>query len=186
MANPLEKPASYEDLLAVPDHLVAEILNGTLHTHPRPRFRHARAATSLGTSLTPPFDWGKDGPGGWWILIEPEIHLTDHIIVPDLAGWRRENVPKLPDVAWTDIPPDWVCEVLSPSTARLDRTIKRDIYATHKVSFIWLVEPENRTVECFELKGKNWQLTGTFADDDTINAPPFAAVPFSLSPLWID
>ena len=120
--EPARKRATYEDLLAVPDNLVAEIINGELVTSPRPAPRHARAASALGGALWG-FDSGPGGPGGWWILIEPELHLDGHqqVLVPDLAGWRVERMPELPDTAYFEVEPDWVCEVLSPSTAAIDR-----------------------------------------------------------------
>ncbi len=186
MARSLKKSSVYDAFLAVPENQVAEILNGALHTHPRPAPRHALAASALGSELLVPFYKGQGGPGGWIILVEPELHLEGHIMVPDLAGWRRERLPELPKTAFFELAPDWVCEILSPSTAQLDRTTKRDLYASFKVPHIWLVDPDSRTVECFELQKDQWCLVGSFADDDTINAPPFAAAPFSLAPLWLD
>jgi Uma2 family endonuclease len=129
MSEPVARRATYEDLLQVPEHLVAEIIHGQLVTHPRPAPRHARASSSLGDELVSPFDKGRGGPGGWWILDEPELHLGAHVLVPDLAGWRRERMRSLPDTAWFELAPDWVCEVLSPGTARLDRVEKLPIYA---------------------------------------------------------
>src|SRR3990172_8280474 len=138
------KAATYEDLLAVPDHMVAEILDGDLFAFPRPGFRHARAASTLGGDLQSRFDHppgGGDTPGGWWILDEPELHLREDIVVPDVAGWRRERVPLLPDAPWFDVAPDWVCEVLSPSTETVDRGRKLRIYAREEVSHLWLLNP---------------------------------------------
>src|SRR4051812_15677885 len=117
MGSAAKKNASYEDLLSVPEHLVAEIIHGTLHTHPRPAARHARSSSKLGGFLDGPFDSGRGGPGGWLLLDEPELHLGAHVLVPDLAGWRREKLPQMPDVAYFEIAPNCICEVLSPSTA---------------------------------------------------------------------
>src|SRR5437879_4292337 len=114
MSEVAERAATYEDLLAVPEHLVAEILFGRLVTHPRPAPRHAVAGSALGSVLGPPFQFGRDGPGGWVFMVEPELHLGSHVAVPDLAAWRRERLPDLPDTAWIDTAPDWICEVLSP------------------------------------------------------------------------
>ncbi|MCC6619616.1 MAG: Uma2 family endonuclease [Deltaproteobacteria bacterium] len=156
------KPATYEDVLAAPEHMVAEILNGELVLSPRPAYRDARASSSIGVSLGT-FD-GKprgDDPGGWWILDEPELHLGYHIMVPDLAGWRRERLPEIPDVAWLDLPPDWVCEVASPSTRRHDRMVKTGIYLEHGVGWMWLVTPTEETVEVFHADAGRWVLAAT-------------------------
>lgn len=113
MLKPEKRPAEYRDLFSLPDNLVGEIIDGELHTHPRPAPRHARASSSLGIEIGGPFDQGKGGgPGGWWILDEPELHLGPDVVVPALAGWRRERLSRLPDTAWIEISPDWVCEVL--------------------------------------------------------------------------
>ena len=178
------KPATYEDLLAVPREKVAEILNGRLVTQPRPRLRHAMAASSLGGELFYPFHKGKGGPGGWWILDEPELHLGEHVVVPDLAGWRRERMPVVPDRPWHDLAPDWICEVISPSTARYDRLEKRDIYAAQKVPYLWFIDPDTKTLEAFELIEGRWMLLATHANDDEIAVAPFAEVPFNLGSLW--
>ncbi len=133
-----------------------------------------------------PFDKGRGGPGGWVILDEPEIHLGADILVPDLAGWKRENMTSLPETAYFETPPDWICEVLSPSTASYDRLEKRDIYAAHKVSHLWFIDPEARTLEAFELQGKNWVLLKTYGHEVMVDAKPFDAVPFELGALWFD
>lgn len=176
--------ATYADIEALPENMVGEILFGALHTHPRPAPRHSRASTRLGAELDGPFDRGRGGPGGWVILDEPELHLGPHVIVPDLAGWRRERMPKLPDTAYFETPPDWVCEVLSPSTARVDRTDKLAIYAAFQVTHAWYVDPDARTLEVLVLSGDKWLITATFKDDDKVAAPPFEAHTFALDGLW--
>ena len=178
------KRATYEDLEKVPAHLVAEIIGGRLVTHPRPRPKHAMVSSFLGDELISPFSKGRGGPGGWLILGEPELHLGEHVLVPDLAGWRRERMPELPETAWFETPPDWVCEVVSPTTARYDRFEKRDIYGAFKVPHLWLVDPDAQMVETFELREGQWVLLATYADDAEIAAPPFAEVPFPLAALW--
>jgi Uma2 family endonuclease len=178
------RPATYADLEALPPHVVGEILYGVLHTHPRPAPRHARAASSLGVELGGPFDRGRGGPGGWIILDEPELHLGPHVVVPDLAGWRRERMPKLPETAYFDTGPDWVCEILSPATARVDRTDKLKIYAAYNVSHCWLIDPDARTLEVMQLTGANWLLAATFSEAETVTAPPFEAHTFALDVLW--
>ena len=185
-AEPKRHPATYADIEALPDTMVGQILYGVLHAHPRPVPRHARAATTLSFEVTGPFDRGRGGPGGWIILGEPELHLGAHVVVPDLAGWRRERLPKLPDTAFIALAPDWVCEVLSPSTARLDRTDKLSVYAEFGVGHVWLVDPDVRTLEVFALTGGKWLLTATFKDDDPVAAPPFEVHTFPLGVLWAD
>lgn len=180
------QPATYADLEAVPPHLVAEIIRGRLYTHPRPRPRHALAYSNLGAVINTKFGLGDGGPGGWFILDEPELHLGDEVVVPDIAGWRRERMPALPDEAWFSLAPDWVCEILSPSTAQLDRTAKREIYAAHGVSHLWLVDPESRFIEAFALKDGLWLLLATYCGEGAVAIPPFDAAPFELKLLWPD
>ena len=178
------RPATYADIEALPAHVVGEILFGVLHTHPRPAPRHSMAATSLADEVVSPFQKGRGGPGGWVILAEPELHLGPHIVVPDIAGWRRERMPRLPETAYFETAPDWVCEVLSPSTARIDRTDKLAIYAAHGVKHCWLVDPDARTLEVMALTGDKWLLAATFKDDDPVSAPPFEVHTFALDVLW--
>ncbi len=184
MGGPANKPATYEDILTVPPELVAEIIGGRLVTHPRPAPKHALAASSLGMELGSLYHRGRGGPGGWWILDEPELHLTGEVLVPDLAGWRRERLPCLPETAWFEVAPDWVCEILSPATERTDRVDKMPSYAQHDVRFLWLIDPELRTLEAYELRERNGVLLGTFSDDKPLCVAPFDAVDFTLSVLW--
>ena len=184
MSDPARRKPSYEDILALPEHLVGEILAGELHTHPRPAPRHARAYSALGYLVGGPFDGGRDGPGGWWILDEPELHLGADIIVPDIAGWRRERLPTLPETAWFELAPDWACEILSPATARTDRAVKMPIYARESVSHLWLVDPDLRTLETYTLEQGRWVLLGGYKEDDQVSAPPFDAIELDLSALW--
>jgi Uma2 family endonuclease len=168
----------------VPKNLVAEIIHGVLVTQPRPDSRHARAATSFGGELYGPFDRGKHGPGGWVLLDEPELHLHGDVLVPGLAGWRRERMPELPDAAAFELAPDWVCEVLSPSTAATDRAEKMPIYAREEVAHTWLVDPLARTLEAYRLEGDRWSLLGTWRDDAKVRAEPFEIFGLQLSGLW--
>ena len=133
-----------------------------------------------------PFDKGRGGPGGWWILFEPEVHLGPNVLVPDLAGWRRKRMPAFPDVPWTDLAPDWACEVLSPGTRAVDLTAKRRIYAAASVAHLWLVDPEARTFEAFALRDGAWTLIAALKDDDQVRVAPFDAVALPLSALWPD
>ncbi len=178
--------ATYAELEALPDAMVGQILYGVLHAHPRPAPRHARASSRLGAELDGPFDRGRGGPGGWILLDEPELHLGEHVVVPDIAGWRRERLPMLPETAYFETPPDWVCEVLSPSTARLDRTEKLTIYALFALGHVWLVDPDARTLEIFARVETKWLLYATFKDNDAVSAPPFEAHTFQLDVLWPD
>ncbi|HEX3775697.1 MAG TPA: Uma2 family endonuclease [Polyangiaceae bacterium] len=184
MANPAPRRATYEDLLRVPSHLVAEILDGELVTSPRPAPKHARAASSLGGELYGPFDRGRGGPGGWIILDEPELHLHGDVLVPDIAGWRRERMPALPDANAFELPPDWVCEVLSPSTGARDRTKKVPICAREQVTHIWLIDPLLRTLEALRLDGASYRIVGAWSDDAIVECEPFAAHAVRLSDLW--
>lgn len=177
--------ASYEDILELPEHLVGEILHGALYTHPRPAPKHARAYSALGYLIGGPYDGGLGGPGGWWIIDEPELHLGGDILVPDLAGWRRERLPTLPETSWFELSPDWVCEILSPSTAASDRAVKMPIYAREQVPFLWLIDPNARTLEAYARQGNGrWRLLDTLSDDAGVSQPPFEATRFSLASLW--
>lgn len=183
---PFDRPATYEDLVKVPDICIAEIVDGELHSSPRPALRHARSGSILGGRLMQPFDEGRGGPGGWWILYEPEIHLDQDVIVPDWAGWRRTRVPRIPDAAFCSVAPDWVCEVLSPSTARLDRAKKLAIYARERVQHTWLIDPAARTLEVLRLENGRWTILATHAGDEIVRAEPFDAIEIELAALWTD
>jgi Uma2 family endonuclease len=185
MSTPAERPATYQDLLDLPENVVGEILAGRLHTHPRPAPRHAYAYSALGHMLGAPFSLGRGGPGGWWILDEPEVHLGGDVVVPDLAGWRRERMPHLPETAWFELVPDWVCEVLSPSTARTDRALKMPLYAREEVAHLWLVDPDARILEVFRLAEEGrWLLLRTLKENDAVSQPPFEDFTFPLHDLW--
>ena len=186
MSELATRGATYEDLLQVPSNLVAEIIHGQVVTHPRPAPRHAVASSALGIEIGGPFDKGRGGPGGWWIIDEPELHLGPHVLVPDLAGWRRERLPALPEAAWFELAPDWVCEVLSTSTARVDRVEKLPIYAAAGVRHAWLIDPDLRTLEVLENQDGRWLLLGARENDNPIQLPPFDAIAFPLSTLWAD
>ena len=191
MVHAAEKIATFQDVLDAPPHVVAEVIAGRLYTHPRPAPKHAVAYAALGAKLVPPFQFGDGGPGGWLILDEPELHLPTgaadpDIVVPDIAGWRRERMPTLPETAYFEIAPDWACEILSPSTERLDRGEKREVYAREGVSHLWLVDPIVRQLEAFELREGRWVLLTTISDSAEVAVAPFAAVPFSLGSLWAD
>ena len=176
--------ATYQDVLDAPPHMVAEIVGGKLYTHPRPAPRHAVANTRLGNRIGTPFDFGDGGPGGWWIIIEPELHLGENILVPDIAGWRRKRMPEIPITAYFEVAPDWVCEVLSPSTRKLDLGRKRGVYAREGVGYLWLVDPNVQSLEAFKLHGTEWVLIDQLFDDAPVSLPPFEAISFNLGDLW--
>lgn len=180
------REATYDDLLAVPQPLVAEIIYGALQTHPRPSPRHQAASSRLGARLSTIFEDGDDpgGPGGWVFLDEPELHLGPHVVVPDIAGWRAERLASLPDTPYLTIAPDWVCEVLSPATEKLDRGAKRQVYAEAGVAFLWLVDPRAQLLEAFALRDGAWTLTATAESNDEVRIAPFDAASFLLGHLW--
>ena len=177
-------PATYADIEALPPHVIGQIVYGALHAHPRPAPKHALAASVLTGELVSPYGRGKGGPGGWIILAEPELHIGGHVLVPDLAGWRRERMSELPETAYFETVPDWCGEVLSPSTARLDRGDKRQAYAEIGVRYLWHIDPAAQTLEAFELKDGAWMLLGSRGSGDTCDLLPFDAVPFALDLLW--
>jgi len=181
---PFDRPATYEDLVKLPDNLVAEILDGELHASPRPAPAHAVAGSILGGWLVPPFHGGRGGPGGWWILYEPELHLAGDVLVPDWAGWRRSHMPHPPETAHFPLAPDWVCEILSPSTAQVDRARKLAIYARERVAHAWLIDPLAQTLEVFQLEGGRWVLLGTHAGQEVVRAQPFDDIEIELASLW--
>lgn len=180
------RPATYQDVLDAPENMVAEIVRGALHVHPRPASPHAFAASSLGEEILGPFQKARGGPGGWWIIYEPELHLGPDVLVPDLAGWRRERMPAYPDAPWFDLAPDWVCEVLSPGTRRTDLTDKRDIYGVSGIGHLWFVDPRARMLEAFELRDGAWALVAALKDAAAVRVAPFEAIEFSLAALWPD
>lgn len=184
MATPAHKPATYADLEAVHPHLVAEIIYGALVTHPRPSPRHAVAANVLGSALTGGFQFGRGGPGGWIFMTEPELHFGSDVVVPDIAGWRRERLTTLPDKAYLETAPDWVCEVISPSTESYDRGPKRQIYAEAGVANLWFVNPVEQYLEAFQNVAGQWLLQSTVGGADEVKIPLFDAAPFSLGVLW--
>jgi hypothetical protein len=182
-----KKPATYEDIEALPVGWVGEILEDELVASPRPAMGHAHTASILQIVLGAPFSLGSGGPGGWWIVYEPELHFGRDVLVPDLAGWRSERLPKppSPDTPFMTLAPDWVCEVLSPSTARIDRTRKLPLYHREGVAHAWLVEPRTRTLEVLRREPAGWLLTAAHGNGDVVRAEPFDAVPLGLGALWL-
>lgn len=185
MATPAKRNATYEDLLAVPAHLTAEIIFGDLVTHPKPAPPRANAQFSLGGELSGPFQKGRGGPGGWWFLTEPELHLGPHVLAPDVAGWRQERMQHMPQAAsFVTLAPDWACEIISPETERTDRGPKRRIYATYGVSHLWHLNPVAKYVEAYSLRDGHWLHIETFDGDAECRIPPFDAIAITLNDLW--
>ncbi|MBN1210189.1 MAG: Uma2 family endonuclease [Myxococcaceae bacterium] len=178
------KPASHADLEALPENVVGEIVAGELYVSPRPASRHALASSRMGAILLGSFDLGARGPGGWVILDEPELHFGEDVLVPDLAGWRRERMPVFPDVAAFELAPDWACEVLSPSTARLNREAKLPVYAREGVGHLWLLDPRARTLEALRLEGGRYMPLAVHEGTARVRAEPFEALELELALLW--
>jgi Uma2 family endonuclease len=193
MSDTLELPppghATYADLEALPERYVGEIINGTLYAQARPAYPHVRAASQLGARLLVAFDGPVDSaggpPGGWFLLDEPELHFDADVLVPDIAGWRRERMPQIPNAPWTDLPPDWVCEVASPSTAQIDRGLKLAVYRRVGVQHVWLVEPLARRIEVLRWTEQGWLLVGNYFNEEVLGIEPFAAMPLRLAELWL-
>jgi Uma2 family endonuclease len=180
------RPSLYEQLKALPEGLTGEILDGQLYAQPRPSLPHGLAASSLVDELVSPFQKGRGGPGGWWIIAEPELHFIHNIEVdvPDLAGWRRERMPLLPEGHRVTVVPDWVCEVLSPSSVSRDREVKMPTYARFGVAYAWLIDPRARTLEAYALDAGAWREIGHFAGSERVSVAPFDAVTINLADLW--
>jgi len=189
MSLPASTPQPlYQELMALPEHVTGEIIGGQLYTQPRPAGPHAVATSSLGADVHNAFHRGRGGPGGWWILDEPEIHFVrdTEVAVPDIAGWRRERLPRIPRDQRFEVVPDWICEVLSPGTAKHDRMIKMPLYAQYGVAFLWLVDPLAQTLEAFALKDGRWTVIGQFKDQEQVSIEPFTATTLALGDLWIE
>jgi|SRR5680860_148120 len=189
MSLPASTPQPlYQELMALPEHVTGEIIGGQLYTQPRPAGPHAVATSSLGADVHNAFHRGRGGPGGWWILDEPEIHFVrdTEVAVPDIAGWRRERLPRIPRDQRFEVVPDWICEVLSPGTAKHDRMIKMPLYSQYGVAFLWLVDPLAQTLEAFALKDGRWTVIGQFKDQEQVSIEPFTATTLALGDLWIE
>lgn len=185
MSSEAPRRATYEDLFSVPEHMTGEIIDGVLYTQPRPASPHAFATSGLGADIIGAFQRGRGGPGGWFILDEPELHLGPDIVVPDLAGWRRERMPEVPSTPYFELVPDWVCEALSPSTAGRDRTIKLDVYRREGVAFVWFLDPLGKTLEVLALDGESYRIAATFMGATKVRAQPFDAIELDLGLLWL-
>jgi Uma2 family endonuclease len=187
MTEPARKRPTYDDIVALPDGVTGEILDGELVVSPRPSQPHALASSNILIDVGQAFGRGGGGrgPGGWWVLIEPELHLGGHVLVPDLAAWRRERLPTLTQAVGVTVVPDWVCEVVSPSTARRDRVRKMPLYASLGVAHLWLVDPLARVVESYHLEQNAWVVAGTWGGAETARVPPFHEIDLDLGAWWL-
>ncbi|CAI8867872.1 Uma2 family endonuclease [Methylocaldum szegediense] len=186
MSAVIQESNLYERLLALPENLVGEIIDGELYTQPRPAGPHASVVSVLGMDIGSAYHRGRGGPGGWWIIDEPEIHFVRDIevLAPDIAGWRRERMPALPKDHRFEVVPDWVCEVLSPTTQKKDRVTKTKAYGRYGVAFLWLVDPLARILETYALADGQWTITGLYQDEDEVSAAPFESITIPLNDLW--
>ena len=184
MPVPARKKARYEDLRALPDNMVGEIVEGELIATPRPSPRHGAAASALGGEIIGPFQFGRGGPGGWLIIHEPELHLDGHVLVPDLAGWRKERMPAPPEENWFSVAPDWVCEVLSPGTVQTDRLKKMPIYARYEIPYLWIIDPREKTLEVFRQQEESWYLLSVHGETEKVRAEPFQEIEIDLALLF--
>ena len=186
MSEPAKKKATYQDLYDIPENTTGEIIDGELLVHPRPSRRHIHAASSLDITIGAPYQFGREaGPGGWIIHVEPEIQLGEHTMVPDLAGWRKERFPVEEETNWISVAPDWVCEILSPSTYRLDKMKKMPIYADHGVAHLWFIDPVQKTLDTYRLESNRWFFSAGFYGNDRVRAEPFQETEFDLEDLWL-
>ena len=181
--KPLKKGATYDDLREVADHFVAEMFDGDLYAFPRPALPHANAAGSLFSEIHQSFH--RKGPDGWVILFEPELHFGRDVLVPDIAGWRRTRLPSVPPAAYLTLAPDWICEVVSPSTESIDRGKKLRIYAREGVVHAWLVDPLRRTLEVLALESGRLEQIEAHHGGASVRARPFDAIALELQALWI-
>ncbi len=186
MAESTRSRATYEDLFGIPENMTGEIIDGEMIATPRPSRRHVYVSSALGGELTPPYQFGRGGgPGGWIILVEPEIKLGEDILVPDLGGWRKERFPKEEQTNWISVPPDWVCEVLSPRTMRIDKIRKMPVYAKNGVKHLWLIDPVAKSLDVFRLESGKWIVAGFYAEDDKARPEPFQEIEIELANLWL-
>ncbi len=175
----------YRELEQLPESLIGEVLNGQLYAHPRPSGRHVSVATNLSIDIGSPYQRGRGGPGGWRILVEPEVHLTldTEVVVTDVAGWRKERLPTIPDGHKFTVIPDWICEIFSPSTETIDKEIKMPLYADYGVQYLWLIHPVKKQLDAFKLVGNEWLSQGRFNTDAIVRIEPFDDIEINLNEL---
>lgn len=173
--------ASYNDLLALSEEVYAEVLGGELVVEPGFFAEHGHAKVGLG-SFTGRFDFDQ---GNWWIASSTDVRFGPHDITrPDVAGWRRERLASPWGKRPIDVVPDWICEILSPSSITRDRVYKQRLYARHGVPFYWLIDPAARTLEALALEGGRWVVAGAYDATAVARVPPFDAVELPLGRLF--
>ncbi len=182
----VRKSATYEDLAALPPGVKGEILDGVLYTQPRPRAHHSRIEGMVYGDVWSHFDRKRRGSDGWWIIVEPGIELPRaREFSPDVAGWRKSNLPTLPGPGEPfRTVPDWICEVLSPSNRNYDTRTKRRFYAEIGVPYLWYIDPEARTLVVSRLYEGRWLELGAFGDDELVRAEPFEELEIDLNAWW--
>ncbi|HBD07998.1 MAG TPA: hypothetical protein DCZ69_07020 [Syntrophobacteraceae bacterium] len=187
MTEPARKRAIYDDLFDIPENMTGEIINGELFVTPRPSRKHVNTSSILGAEIIPPYRFGRSGgPGGWIILIEAEVAFGKDILVPDLAGWKRDRFPIEEPHNWISVAPDWVCEILSPSTTLVDRTAKMPIYSQHNVSHAWLIDPVLKSLEVYRFEPGVWIGIGAYTRSAKVRAEPFLELELDLGLLWLE
>lgn len=182
MRAPAKEKATYDDVLRAPENMVAELIDGELYTWPRPRARHGTAQTRILIDVGGKYGIGHK-PDAWWLITEPEVHLGSNAVVPDIGGWRPARMPRLPD-SHISLVPDWVCEVLSPSTARVDRGKKLATYARFGVPWAWYVDVDEHAFEVMRLDGEKWTIVEVFTEPEIVHAEPFPAADIDLGLIW--
>jgi len=185
MSEPAKKKATYDDICGAPENMVAEIVAGELILTPRPARKHGYTSTTLVEEIGPPYHRGRGGPGGWIFIVEPEIMLGEDIFVPDIAGWKAERFIREEEQNPVSVAPDWVCEVLSRSTFRLDRVRKMPKYAAYGVGYLWFIDPEHKTLEIYRLESSRWFMLGAFDGAEKVRGEPFQEIEIDLSDLWL-
>lgn len=197
MAARIKEHAAYEDLLRAPENMVAELVDGELYTWPRPRGTHGRAAMNIATAINIRYGQGSGGIGGWWIIGEPELHFPadravrdrgrargKQIVVPDIGGWRVTRMPLPPSSHVFDVVPDWVCEIISPSTKRFDWGKKLALYASNGVPWAWYVDVDDRQLHVMQLVNGEWVIKHIYAGNDVVRAEPFPDAEIDLEWVW--
>ncbi len=187
MSEPAKKNRTYEDLHAIPENMLGEIINGKLVVTPRPGRKHGYVATTLIEQVGPAYHGGRGGPGGWIFIVEPEIILGKHIMVPDVAGWKSGRFPREEETNPISAVPDWVCEILSSPKGELcDRSEKMPIYARYGIPHAWLINPTIQSLEAYRLEHGRWSTLGVFGERQRAPIEPFAEIELDLGEFWLE
>lgn len=179
------KLATYADLLALPEDVKAEVLAGEVVAQASPVFEHSYVQAALLELLRGPFERQRGGPGGWWIVADIDVRLSEHDVVrPDVVGWRRERLPSPWGMRPIDVVPDWICEVLSPNGVKRDRVFKMHLYAHQGVPHYWLIDPSAGTLEAYALERGSWRVAATYDRTAIARIPPFEAIELVVGDLF--